>query len=202
MFTGIIEGIGVVRSLSHDTGRRSAVMMTVDLGEHIKDLKVGESVAVNGVCLTATKIYDTNCIFEMIQETALKTSLGGLDKGDKVNIERSLKAGARLEGHFVLGHVDGTGTIRDIAYERSQVTVQIQLPEKLARYVVKKGSIAVDGISLTIVEIKDNIATISLIPHTVQVTNFAEKKVGDKVNIETDILGKYIIDRSENASCT
>ena len=135
----------------------------------------------------------SSCIFEMIEETTKKTDLGNLSVGAIVNIERSLKAGDRLEGHFVLGHVDGMGTIKKILKKPKEVSIWFDIPKKLSKYVVKKGSIAVDGISLTVVDIKNTLASVSLIPHTIEITNFQTKKIGDKVNIETDILGKYIL---------
>ncbi len=193
MFTGIIEGVGKVEKISKNTKNRSAIQMTVNLGKHVKGLKIGQSVALNGVCLTATKLYKSNCIFEMIEETTKKTDLGNLKIGGIVNIERSLKAGDRLEGHFVLGHVDGVGIIKKILKKPKEVQIWFEVPKKLSKYVVKKGSITVDGISLTVVDIKNVLASVSLIPHTIEVTNFQTKKVGDKVNIETDILGKYIL---------
>ena len=193
MFTGIVEGIGKVENISKSTKNRSAVQMTINLGKHAKGLKIGQSVALNGVCLTVTKLAKNNCNFEMIDETTKKTDLGNLKKGSIVNIERSLKAGDRLEGHFVLGHVDGTGKITKIQKKPKEVQVWLEIPNKLAKYVVKKGSIAIDGISLTVVDMKKNIASVCLIPHTIDVTNFQTRKVGDKVNIETDILGKYIL---------
>ena len=122
-----------------------------------------------------------------------KTDLGNLKVGGIVNIERSLKVGDRLEGHFVLGHVDGVGTIKKILKKPKEVQVWFEVPNKLSKYVVKKGSIAIDGISFTVVDIKNTLASVSIIPHTIEVTNFCTKKVGDKVNIETDILGKYIL---------
>ncbi len=193
MFTGIVEGIGKIEKISKDTKNRSAVQMTVNLGKHAKGLKIGQSVALNGVCLTATKLTKSSCIFEMIEETTKKTDLGNLKIGGIVNIERSLKAGERLEGHFVLGHVDGVAAIKKILNKPKEVQVWFEVPKKLSKYVVKKGSIAMDGISLTIVDVKGTLASVSLIPHTIDVTNFHTKKVGDKVNIETDILGKYIL---------
>ena len=193
MFTGIVEGIGKVKKISKATKNRSAIQMIVDLGKHAKGLKIGQSVALNGVCLTATKLSKSSCIFEMIEETTKKTDLGNLKVGGIVNIERSLKAGDRLEGHFVLGHVDGVGTIKKILKRPKEVQIWFEVPKKLSKYVVKKGSIAIDGISLTIVDIKNTLALVSIIPHTIQVTNFRSKKVDDKVNIETDILGKYIL---------
>ena len=193
MFTGIVEGVGTVNKISKITKNRSAIEMTIDLGKQVKGLKIGQSVALNGVCLTATKISKSKCIFEMIEETTKKTDLGNLKVGGVVNIERSLKAGDRLEGHFVLGHVDGVGVIKKIVKKPKEVQVYFEVPKSLAKYVVKKGSIAIDGISLTVVDVKKTLASVSLIPHTIEITNFHTKKVGDKVNIETDILGKYIL---------
>ena len=193
MFTGIVEGIGKVSKISKITKNRSAIEMTIDLGKQVKGLKIGQSVALNGVCLTATKISKSKCIFEMIEETTKKTDLGNLKIGGVVNIERSLKAGDRLEGHFVLGHVDGVAIIKKILKKPKEVQVYFEVPKSLAKYIVKKGSITIDGISLTVVDIKKTLAYVSLIPHTIEITNFHTKKVGDKVNIETDILGKYIL---------
>ena len=193
MFTGIVEGIGTVNKISKITKNRSAIEMTIDLGKQVKGLKIGQSVALNGVCLTATKISKSKCIFEMIEETTKKTDLGNLKIGGVVNIERSLKAGDRLEGHFVLGHVDGVGIIKKILKKPKEVQIHFEVPKNLAKYVVKKGSIAIDGISLTVVDIIKTLASVSLIPHTIEITNFHTMKVGDKVNIETDILGKYIL---------
>jgi len=193
MFTGIVEGIGKVKKISKITKNRSAIQMIVDLGKHSKGLKTGQSVALNGVCLTVTKLSKDGCTFEMIEETTKKTDLGNLKPGGIVNIERSLKAGDRLEGHFVLGHVDGVGIIKKIEKKPKEVQIWFQIPKNLSKYVVKKGSIAIDGISLTVVEIKNNMASVCLIPHTIEVTNFKTKKIGDKINIETDILGKYIL---------
>jgi len=193
MFTGIVEGVGTVNKISKITKNRSAIEMTIDLGKQVKGLKIGQSVALNGVCLTATKISKSKCIFEMIEETTKKTDLGNLKVGGVVNIERSLKAGDRLEGHFVLGHVDGVGIIKKIIKKPKEVQVYFEVPKSLAKYVVKKGSIAIDGISLTVVDVKKTLASVSLIPHTIEITNFHTKKVGDKINIETDILGKYIL---------
>ena len=193
MFTGIVEGIGKVKKISKATKNRSAIQMVVDLGKHGKGLKTGQSVALNGVCLTVTKLSKTGSTFEMIEETTKKTDLGNLKVGGIVNIERSLKAGDRLEGHFVLGHVDGVGIIKKIQKKPKEVQVWFEVPKNLSKFIVKKGSIAMDGISLTVVDIKNNLASICLIPHTIEVTNFKTKKIGDKVNIETDILGKYIL---------
>ncbi len=193
MFTGIIEGIGKVVKINKNTTNRSAFQMIIDLGKHSKGLKIGQSVALNGVCLSVTKISKNKCSFEMIDETIKKTDLGNLKVGGIVNIERSLKVGDRMEGHFVLGHVDGVAIIKKIEKKPKEVKLWFEIPKKLSKYVVKKGSIALDGISLTVVDVKKNNASVCLIPHTMNVTNFNSKKVSDKINIETDILGKYIL---------
>ena len=193
MFTGIVEGVGKVLEIKQNTKTRSAIKMTVDLGKNSKGLKLGQSVALNGVCLTVTGIDKSKCDFEMIEETTKKTDLGNLKVGGIVNIERSLKVGERLEGHFVLGHVDGVGVITKIEKKPKEVQIWFEVPKNLARFVVQKGSIAIDGISLTVVDVKKNLASVCLIPHTIDVTNFSTRKVGDKINIETDILGKYLL---------
>ena len=191
MFTGIVEGIGIIKRFEKKTNSRSAAKMKVDLGNLAKGLKAGHSVAINGVCLTVTRIFKGEAEFEMIGETIRKTDLGKLETGDKVNIERSLKVGDRMEGHFVLGHIDGTGKIINIEKLPKDIKLWIELSNDLSKYVVKKGSIAIDGISLTLVDVIKNKISVCIIPHTMKITNLYSKKIGDKVNIETDILGKY-----------
>lgn len=193
MFTGIIEGLGKIEKFDKNTKTRSEARMKINLGKLAQGLRVGDSVAINGVCLTAINIAKGIAEFEMVGETIKKTNLGRLENGDKVNIERSLKVGDRLEGHFVLGHVDGSGTILKINKQPNQIQIWIELPKKLTKYVAEKGSITVDGISLTVVDKIKNKFSVSIIPHTMQVTNLGLKKIGDKVNIETDVLGKYIL---------
>ena len=191
MFTGIVEGLGTIKKFEKKTNTRSAAKMKVELGNLAKGLKTGHSVAINGVCLTITRISKSEAEFEMIEETIKKTDLGKLESGDKVNIERSLKVGERMEGHFVLGHVDGTGKIAKIEKMPKEIKFWIELPNELTKHVVKKGSIAIDGISLTLVDVIKNKISVCIIPHTMKITNLSSKKIGDKVNIETDILGKY-----------
>jgi riboflavin synthase len=193
MFTGIIVGTGKVIKIDQKTKNRSAIQMTVDLGKYASGLKIGQSVAINGVCLSATKISRNKCVFEMIDETTKKTDLGNVKAGSTVNVERSLKVGDRLEGHFVLGHIDGVATITKIEKKPKEVKFWFKIPKKLTKYIVKKGSIALDGISLTLVDVKKDVASVCLIPHTINVTNFKSKKIGDKLNIETDVLGKYVL---------
>ena len=193
MFTGIITGTGKIKKIEKNTKNRSAIKVLVDLGKNSRGLKIGQSVALNGVCLSATNISKNNCMFEMIDETMKKTDLGNLKVGSLINIERSLKVGERLEGHFVLGHVDGVAVITKIEQKPKEVKIWFKIPKKLKKYVVQKGSIALDGISLTVVDAKNDLASVCIIPHTMEITNFKTKKIGDKLNIETDVLGKYIL---------
>ncbi len=193
MFTGIIEGLGNIVQFNKNTARRSAAKMKINLGKLAKGLKVGDSVSINGVCLTAIKVSSELAEFEMIGETIKKTNLGYLKNGDKVNIERSLKVGDRLEGHFVLGHVDDIGIISKIEKQTNEIKLWINISKELSKYVVEKGSVTVDGISLTVVNSLRNKFSVTIIPHTMEVTNLNYKKIGDKVNIETDILGKYLL---------
>lgn len=193
MFTGIIEGLGNIVRFDKKTTNRSAAKMKIKLGKIAKGLKIGDSVAINGVCLTAVNISKDVAEFEMVGETMKKTNLGSLQSGNKVNIERSLKVGERLEGHFVLGHVDGVGIISKMEKQPNQIKMWTKVTKELSKYIIKKGSVTVDGISLTVVDVLKDQFSVSIIPHTMKITNLSYKKVGDKVNIETDILGKYIL---------
>ncbi|HEV8387219.1 MAG TPA: riboflavin synthase [Nitrososphaera sp.] len=192
MFTGIIEGTAAVKSVSK-VRNGADTLLRIRLGKLGRGLKTGDSVSVSGACLTVSKLSKGDAEFQMVAETVRRTSLGSLKPSDKVNIERSLKVGERLEGHFVLGHVDGTGTVDDIVEKPTETTIWIQLDDKLAKSVVPKGSIAVDGVSLTLVDIDGEKVSISLIPHTLKMTTLGERSKGDMVNIETDILGKYVM---------
>jgi riboflavin synthase len=193
MFTGIVEGMAKVRLVSKSK-KRADTVMRIQLGAKLaRGLKVGDSVCINGACLTVARLSRGDAEFEMVAETIRRTNLGLVKPGDKVNIERSMRVGDRLEGHFVLGHVDGTGTIEEIVKLPSETKLWIKLDnEHLAKSVVPKGSIAVDGISLTLVDVEGDRVSISLIPHTLGMTTLGTKSKGDKVNIETDILGKYV----------
>ena len=166
--------------------------MRVALGRLGRGLKEGDSVCINGACLTATKLAKGEAQFEMVAETIRRTNLGTARPGDYVNIERSLKVGERLEGHFVLGHVDGTGVVEGIEKTPSETKIWIRLDKGLAKTLVPKGSIAVDGVSLTLVDVEGDRVSVSLIPHTLDATTLGERSKGDWVNIETDILGKYV----------
>ena len=194
MFTGIVEGTGVVKSISKiKTANRIAdKRIEIDLGKLRRGLRVGDSVSVNGTCLTATRILKNIAFFEVVKETTKRTSLGLLKAGDLVNLERSLRINDRIEGHIVLGHVDGVGKIEDIVKIPSETKIWISVNKQTARLLVPKGSIAVDGISFTIVDVNNEVFSVALVPHTLAITTFKSKKKGDKVNIEVDILSKYV----------
>ncbi|MDP9288735.1 MAG: riboflavin synthase [Thermoproteota archaeon] len=197
MFTGIIQGLAEVKSISkiRSNNKSADTKLCINLGGKLKgDLKVGDSLSINGTCLTATRISKT-VDFEIINETMNRTCLGLLKAGDKVNIERSLRLGDRLDGHFLLGHVDGIGIIKKIIKSPIQTKVWIRIQnKKLMSWIVPKGSIAIDGVSLTIIDIedKDKMISVALIPHTLATTTLTLKSMGEKVNVETDIIGKYL----------
>jgi riboflavin synthase len=192
MFTGIVEGLAVVKLVAK-AKKGADTVMRIKLGKMAKGLKKGDSVCINGACLTVTKLQKGEAQFEMVAETMRRTSLGSLKPGDRVNIERSMKVGDRLEGHFVLGHVDGTATIVEKAEKLAETTMWFQLDDaRLSRALVPKGSVAIDGISLTVVDVEENKFSVSLIPHTLAITSLGLKKKGDRANIETDVLSKYV----------
>jgi riboflavin synthase len=192
MFTGIVEGMGRVKSISKS--RKGAdTALRVELGKLSHGLKKGDSVCINGACLTVMKLSKGQAEFELVAETIRRTNLGEVKRGDSVNIERSMKVGDRIEGHFVLGHVDGTGIIEKIEKMPSETKLWIKLVKGLAKSIVPKGSISIDGISLTLVDVKGDRVSVSLIPHTLDITTLRSKRKGDRVNIETDILGKYVM---------
>lgn len=189
MFTGIIEGLCEVKSA---TGSAKALKLKVELGRLAEGCKVGDSVSVNGVCLTVTALENTTACFDVGGETLSKSNLGGLRVGSKVNIERSLKADSRFGGHFVLGHTDGTATIKRIERKGQFAEMIFTAGKGLIDNMIPKGSVAIDGISLTIAELDDNYFSIALIPQTLKSTTLGAVKVGDKVNIETDVIIKTI----------
>ena len=191
LFTGIIQGVGGVENISKKKSRGRAAQLTVDLGKLARGLKVGDSVSINGACLTVVNLSKNKASFEMINETMKRTALGSLTLGDMVNIECSLKVGDTLDGHFVLGHVDGMGKIIDKVKQKDQTKLWVSIDKKLLKYIVSKGSIAIDGISLTVVDVNSNKISVALIPHTIAVTTLGIKKKGDLVNVEIDVLGKY-----------
>ncbi|MFI4848486.1 riboflavin synthase [Gimesia chilikensis] len=190
MFTGLVEGQGTVQLLEKNG---SSIDLTLKIPELIlHEAQIGDSVAINGCCLTVVEIAENSLKFQAGAETLAKTNLGLLTVGDAVNLERPLAANGRLGGHFVQGHVDGVGSIKSIDRDGEWITMWFEVPEALALQMVPKGSVTVDGISLTIVGCEASSFSIALIPHTLEVTTLGQKQVGSIVNIETDILGKYV----------
>ncbi len=189
MFTGLVEECGIVVDLKQE-GHAADLIVEVSLVH--QDARVGDSIAVNGCCLTITRIDGTQLAFEAVPETLERTNLGGLRKGDRVNLERSLAVGGRLGGHFVQGHIDGVGTIRAMRTVENAVVIDVEAPGELHRYLVEKGSVTVDGVSLTIAVITEKGFSVWTIPHTREVTTLGAKSVGDSVNLECDLLGKYV----------
>ena len=189
MFTGIVEEMGQIRSIVR--GASSAVL-SIEANLILEDLKIGDSVAVNGVCLTATSIGAGGFTADVMHETLNRSSLGALQKGSHVNLERAMLANVRFGGHIVSGHIDGTGTIGSIQKDDNALWYTILADAKLLRYIVEKGSVTIDGISLTVADVQSDRFAVSLIPHTAKVTVLGEKRTGDIVNLETDIIGKYV----------
>lgn len=193
MFTGIVEEYGEVARIGQSAG---GIQLDVRARTVARGAKKGQSIAVNGCCLTVARIRksgNTSTLgFDLLQETWNRTSFRSVEAGRRVNLERALAANGRLDGHFVTGHIDAPGTILKIDSLGKDHIVQISVPEAVRPYVVFKGSIAVDGISLTVAKTARNALTVCIIPHTWAVTNLSEKRVGDLVNLEADMLGKYV----------
>jgi riboflavin synthase len=189
MFTGIIEGLGTIKRLSM---KGADAVLEIEAGIEMADVRLGDSIAVNGACLTVTAKNQNIFHADVSAETLDKTNLKQMHPGSKVNLEKSLRVGGYLGGHFVLGHVDGTGRILSKTQKSGSVIFAIQTDEALARYIVEKGSVAIDGISLTINKVENGRFYVNIIPHTAEKTTLLVKKEGDLVNIETDILGKYV----------
>ena len=196
MFTGIIEELGKIQAITTNKIEINASKIT-------EDIKLGDSISVNGVCLTVTKILNNGFCADISPETKKVTSLSQLKSGDKVNLERAMSLKGRFGGHMVTGHIDGRGKCVNINRTGEFYNIEFELKAENSKYVVKKGSIAVDGISLTVADIKNNIVTIAVIPHSFENTTLHTLKTGDFVNIETDILAKYVekfLSTSDNSS--
>ena len=189
MFTGIVEEMGVLRSVRR--GAHSAVL-SIGAEAVLSDLKIGDSVAVNGVCLTATTVDAGGFTADVMHETLDRSSLGALVPGSPVNLERAMAANGRFGGHMVAGHIDGTGTITARRQDDNAVWYTVSAAPSLLRYIVEKGSIAIDGISLTVAAVEADRFSVSVIPHTAAVTVLGRKRPGDIVNLETDLIGKYV----------
>ncbi|HLT96021.1 MAG TPA: riboflavin synthase [Acidimicrobiia bacterium] len=189
MFTGIVEHLGKVASI--DTTERGRAI-TIDAGPITDGMAVGASVAVNGVCLTAVSIDGETLVTEVMGETLDRTSLGDLAAGDSINLERPMAANGRFDGHIVQGHVDGVGRVRSLEPDGTARRMWIDVPASLMRYVVEKGSITVDGVSLTVAGVDEAGLEVALIPHTLEVTTLGERQPGDTVNLEVDVIAKYV----------
>lgn len=198
MFTGIIEEIGKVREI------RSG-MLEISASTVLDGTKIGDSIAVNGVCLTVTSLNGSSFTADVMPETLRRSNLGMLHAGSNVNLERAAAVGTRLGGHIVSGHIDGTGRIVAVKQEQNAVWVTISAGSEIIELIVEKGSIAIDGISLTVADVTDKDFSVSLIPHTGEVTTLLSKNIGEIVNLENDIIGKYVkklMEKSEKKGIT
>lgn len=189
MFTGIIEELGTVRSIR---GGGDSAVLEIEGSLIFDDIKLGDSVAVNGVCLTVTSFTSRSFTADVMHETLDRSSLGSLGIGSQVNLERAMPAYGRFGGHIVSGHIDGTGTVVSIRKDANATWYEIEAPASLMRYIVEKGSIAIDGISLTVARVTKTTFSVSIIPHTAAQTTLSQRRVGDIVNLENDIVGKYV----------
>ncbi|MCL1699055.1 riboflavin synthase [Lysinibacillus sp. Bpr_S20] len=190
MFTGIVEDIGTVKTLQSD---RQSMKITVISKKMVEDVKLGDSIAVNGVCLTVIHFTEQELTMDVMPETVSATNLQQLAIGDPVNLERAMSANGRFGGHFVSGHVDGVGKVVRKRPLANAVYIDIELSKELTSFCIPKGSITIDGTSLTLFHVENNSVTVSLIPHTYKETILGKKKIGELVNVETDLVGKYIL---------
>jgi riboflavin synthase len=189
MFTGLVEGVGVIVGL---TPLAEGLRLAVKTSFPVSELTLGESVSVAGACLTVVALDAPRASFEVSPETVARTTFPLKKVGDRVNLERALRLGDRLGGHLVTGHVDGVGVVREVRPGPAHTQMKFELPAALGRFVIEKGSIAVDGVSLTVNTCQGNTFTVNVIPHTARETTLASLKVGDRVNLETDIIGRYV----------
>ena len=193
MFTGIVEAVGKIAALE---SRGELTCLEIEAPSITEGVKLGDSIAINGACLTVAAAVTAGeggtLAFEAVQETLDKTNLGDLREGSRVNLERAMRSDGRLDGHIVQGHVDGVGRVQELRCEGDDVRLFVECGPEVASYLVDKGSVTVDGVSLTVVEARDDGFDVALIPHTLQVTTLGERRPGDRVNLEADILGKYV----------
>ena len=189
MFTGIIEETGIIRSIG---ASGSAGEIGIKAKKVLEGTQIGDSIAVNGICLTVTSLRPDGFTADVMPETLRRSSLGGCQAGDRVNLERAMAADGRFGGHIVSGHIDGTGVIESMTKEDNAVWVRIRTGPDILRLIVEKGSITIDGISLTVAEVDDAGFSVSIIPHTGSETTLLGRREGDTVNLETDIVGKYV----------
>ena len=193
MFTGIVEGIGTIVEISPAASHGGLCELRVDVAELSAGVKLGDSIALTGCCLTVTALDDKVLAFQAVPETLRETSLGSYGTSDRINVERAMPANGRLDGHIVQGHVDGTGTVRGVHRLDQDVRLEIDCRPEIDELLVAKGSIAVDGVSLTVVAPQPGGFSVALIPHTLGATTLNERREGDLVNLEADIFGKYVL---------
>ncbi|KFB07414.1 riboflavin synthase [Malacoplasma iowae] len=189
MFTGIIEEVGKIKKI---TKTSSGILLIISANKVLQDCKIGDSIAVNGICLTVTKFDSNSFSVDVMNETVKKTSLSKLSQNTCLNLERAMLINSRFGGHIVSGHIDGIGTICEIKKDGIASIFKINTSKEITKYIINKGSITIDGISLTVVGVNDVSFTVSIIPHTMFVTNLGHKKVGDIVNLENDCIAKYV----------
>lgn len=189
MFTGIIEEVGKIQSIRKGA---SSAMLSIQASDIMQDIHLGDSIAVNGVCLTVTSISSNSFTADVMHETLNRSSLGNLRIGSPVNLERAMAANGRFGGHIVSGHIDGTGVVSGIHKDDNAVWYTIKTPLPVLRYIIEKGSIAIDGISLTVASVNKDSFRVSIIPHTASLTTLSNLRVGDSVNLENDCIGKYV----------
>lgn len=189
MFTGLIEELGIVKSFERNS---AGALLIVECKKILDDVRLGASVAINGACHTVVDFSDNSITVQTSNETLNVSNFGSLKKGDKVNLERAMTLSSRLDGHLVSGHIDGMATFIDKKIDGFSNKLFFKLDEKLKKYVIYKGSIAINGISLTIASLENTVFSVEIIPHTMQETNLADLKLGDIVNIETDVIAKYV----------
>lgn len=189
MFTGIIEELGTVRGIA--AGAKSG-KITIAAQTVLTDLHIGDSIAVNGICLTVISFDKNGFVADVMPETVQRTAFAQLKSGSRVNLERALTLSSRLGGHIVSGHIDGVGTIAELQADDNAVIIRITAERPILKYIIEKGSVTIDGISLTVVEAQADWFSVSVIPHTREVTSLSGKKTGSKVNIETDLIGRYV----------
>ena len=198
MFTGIVERVGQLRRMDRVAGR---VDLEIEIDPEIcAEVSIGDSISLDGCCLTVTGIESPTIRFQAIPETLRLSSLGARKPGDRINVERAMRADARLDGHIVQGHVDGTGEVRELSRAGEDVILRIGCAPQVARLLVPKGSIAVDGVPLTVVDPDDGGFAVALIPHTLEVTTLNDRRAGDLVNLEVDVLGKYVFSYLEKTA--
>lgn len=189
MFTGIIEELGTVGQMDR---RPDSIKLTIQARKVLEGTQLGDSIAVNGVCLTVTSMTDSSFTADVMHETMRRSSLSNIKSGSKVNLERAMQVGGRLGGHIVSGHIDGVGHIARIAADGIARVITISIPKDMEPFIVEKGSIAIDGISLTVVSVGNSQFSVSIIPHTMANTTLIDKHPGAVVNLETDVIGKYV----------